>query len=56
MSDDTHHGHGKPAAKMTPRRLGQLPALVVPDDFDKPLSESELAAWERGEAHEYKPS
>jgi hypothetical protein len=29
-----------------PRRFGQLPALRVPDDFDEPLPESELAAWE----------
>jgi prevent-host-death family protein len=45
--------HGQPVAVLapiadTPRRFGQLPTLVVPDDFDEPLSESELAAWERG--------
>ena len=43
--------HGRPIAVLTPvretpRRFGQLPNLVVPDDFDDPLPESELAAWE----------
>jgi prevent-host-death family protein len=43
--------HGRPVAVLipvheTPRRFGQLPNLVVPEGFDEPLSESELAAWE----------
>ncbi|MCV7145695.1 prevent-host-death protein [Mycobacterium riyadhense] len=43
--------HGRPVAALvpvhdTPRRFGQLPNLTVPDDFDDPLPESELAAWE----------
>ena len=29
-----------------PRRFGQLPALTVPDDFDEPLRDAEIAAWE----------
>lgn len=43
--------HGRPVAQLipivpAPRRFGQLPGLLVPDDFDEPLPESELAAWE----------
>ncbi|SOJ55284.1 hypothetical protein MSIMFB_02773 [Mycobacterium simulans] len=43
--------HGRPVAVLvpvreTPRRFGQLPNLAVPKDFDDPLPESELAAWE----------
>ena len=44
--------HGRPVAMLVPvravpRRFGQLPNLVVPDDFDEPLSENELGAWEQ---------
>lgn len=43
--------HGRPVAVLTPvrprpRTFGQLPKLVIGDDFDEPLSESELDAWE----------
>jgi prevent-host-death family protein len=43
--------HGRPVAKLVPvqpvpRRFGQLPKLLVPNDFDEPLPESELARWE----------
>jgi prevent-host-death family protein len=43
--------HGRPVARLEPvrpvrRRFGQLPGLVVGDDFDEPLTESELRAWE----------
>ena len=43
--------HGRPVAMLVPiqpvpRRFGQLPNLVVPDNFDDPLPDSELAAWE----------
>lgn len=43
--------HGRPVALLTPiqatpRRFGQLPNLTVPEDFNDPLPESELAAWE----------
>ena len=43
--------HGRPVAKLVPvqavpRKFGQLPNLVVPGDFDEPLPESELTAWE----------
>ena len=43
--------HGRPVAVLgpvqpRPRMFGQLPAMVVGDDFDEPLPESELAAWE----------
>lgn len=45
--------HGEPVAQLipiaaTPRRFGQLPNLVVPDDFDDALPDDELAAWEAG--------
>lgn len=43
--------HGRPVAKLVPvepapRKFGQLPNLVVPKDFDKPLPDSELTGWE----------
>ena len=42
--------HGRPVAKLVPmnpvpRTFGQMPNLVVPDDFDDSLPETELAAW-----------
>ena len=47
--------HGRPVAKLVPvepmpRRFGQLPNLLVPEDFDEPLPDSELARWEGAEA------
>ena len=46
--------HGRPVAMLVPvqplpRRFGQLPNMVVPANFDDPLPESELAAWEGNE-------
>ncbi len=43
--------HGRPVAVMSPavprtRQFGQFPGLVIPDDFDAPLPDDELAAWE----------
>ncbi|MGI8417955.1 MAG: type II toxin-antitoxin system Phd/YefM family antitoxin [Nakamurella sp.] len=43
--------HGRPVVVMSPavarpRTFGQLPDLVVPDDFDAPLPADELAAWD----------
>jgi prevent-host-death family protein len=43
--------HGQPVAKLVPvqsvpRTFGQLPNLVVPNDFDDALPDVELAAWE----------
>lgn len=43
--------HGRPVAKLVPvhpvpRKFGQLPNLRVPNDFDEPLPDSELARWE----------
>ena len=35
-----------PPAQDTVRRFAQLPNQVVPSDFDLPLPESEIAAWE----------
>jgi prevent-host-death family protein len=41
---------GRPVAVLTPaprqRRFGQLPGMYVPDDFDRPLPETEVAAWQ----------
>ncbi len=47
--------HGEPVARLVPitaipRRFGQLPNLLVPNDFDDALPASELAAWEGNEA------
>jgi prevent-host-death family protein len=46
--------HGRPIAKLVPvhpvpRTFGQLPNLVVPKDFDEPLPDAELAAWDGAE-------
>jgi prevent-host-death family protein len=43
--------HGRPVAVLAPahqrpRKFGQLPGLAVPDDFDEPLPDTEIAAWE----------
>lgn len=43
--------HGRPVAVLSPVRqrpriFGQLPMLTVGPDFDEPLPESVLAAWE----------
>ncbi|MDV3123749.1 type II toxin-antitoxin system Phd/YefM family antitoxin [Mycobacterium sp. 21AC1] len=43
--------HGRPVAVLSPavarpRTFGQLPNLVVPENFDEPLPVDELAAWE----------
>jgi len=45
--------HGEPVAELipvaaVPRRFGQLPNLVVPNNFDDGLPDDELAAWEGG--------
>ncbi len=47
--------HGRPVAKLVPlqpapRKFGQLPNLVVPNDFDDPLPDSELARWESSDS------
>ncbi|MCV7191201.1 type II toxin-antitoxin system Phd/YefM family antitoxin [Mycolicibacterium brumae] len=47
--------HGRPVAVITPvtprvRTFGQLPGLEIPDDFDAPLPEDEIAAWEVAES------
>ncbi|MEE4023947.1 type II toxin-antitoxin system Phd/YefM family antitoxin [Gordonia sp. PKS22-38] len=43
--------HGRPVAVLSPvtsrpRTFGQLPDVVVPDDFDEPLPDTELSGWE----------
>jgi prevent-host-death family protein len=43
--------HGRPVAVLTPvhrrqRKFGQLPTLAVPENFDDPLPDTEIAAWE----------
>lgn len=45
--------HGRPVAVLRPvapppRRFGQFPAMVVPDDFDAPQSADDLERWESG--------
>lgn len=37
---------GSESRPTPPRRFGELPGLVVPDDFDEPLPPTEAAAWE----------
>jgi prevent-host-death family protein len=42
---------GQPVAVLSPvepisRKFGQLPTLAVPDAFNDPLPDSEIAAWE----------
>ena len=39
-------GSELPLSPAPPRRFGPLPDLAVPDDFDDPLPETELASWE----------
>ncbi|KAA1248651.1 type II toxin-antitoxin system Phd/YefM family antitoxin [Mycobacterium simiae] len=44
--------HGRPVAVLSPaqsqpRTFGQLPNMAVPEDFDDPLPDSELAGWEQ---------
>ena len=58
-SSVTITSHGRPVAVLSPvqqrpRTFGQLPKLVIGDDFDEPLAEAELAAWE-GIAGENRP-
>ena len=43
--------HGRPVAVLSPaqsrpRSFGQLPNLEVPENFDDPLPDSELTAWQ----------
>ena len=43
--------HGRAVAVLSPaqprpRKFGQLPALVVPDNFDEPIPDAEIAAWQ----------
>ncbi len=43
--------HGRPIAKLVPvhpvpRTFGQLPNLLIPRDFDEPLPNAELIAWD----------
>lgn len=47
--------HGRPVAKLVPvepvpRRFGQLPNLVIAADFDDPLPDAEIAAWDGNES------
>lgn len=42
--------HGRAVAVISPttpraRAFGQYPGLEIPEDFDSPLPENELAAW-----------
>ena len=43
--------HGRVVAVISPatprtRTFGQFPGLVIPDDFDAPLPDDELDAWD----------
>jgi hypothetical protein len=37
-------------AQVSAHRFAQIPNLVVPPDFDQPLTEPEITAWE-GNSH-----
>ena len=42
--------HGRPVAVVSPvaarrRRFGEFDSIEIPDDFDAPLTEDELADW-----------
>ncbi len=46
--------HGRPVAVLSPitplpRSFGQIPTLVVPEDFDEPLPASEQSVWEQSD-------
>lgn len=46
--------HGRDVARLvpatpTPRQFGQMPNLSIPEDFDEPLPDTELARWEGDE-------
>ena len=45
LSDASVTADGHPSTR-SPRRFGQLPSLGVPDNFDDPLPDAEIAAWE----------
>ena len=30
----------------SPRKFGQVPQLTVPDNFDEPLTDAQIAPWE----------
>lgn len=43
--------HGRAVAVISPavprkRTFGQFPGLTIPEDFDAPLPDDELAAWD----------
>ncbi|MGN8025230.1 type II toxin-antitoxin system Phd/YefM family antitoxin [Microbacterium sp. 22242] len=43
--------HGRPVAILSPvaprkRVFGQFPGVVIPEDFDAPLPDEEMDAWE----------
>ncbi|WP_162563571.1 hypothetical protein [Mycolicibacterium mucogenicum] len=46
MTDERSDGAEGGAPRDRPREFRQLPNLVVPQDFDAPLPESEYTAWE----------
>lgn len=43
--------HGRPVAVISPiepkaRKFGQFPGLAIPEDFDDPIPDAELTAWD----------
>jgi hypothetical protein len=36
---------GDATASCSPRKFGQVPQLTVPDNFDQPLTDAEIAYW-----------
>lgn len=50
MATDAGNNGVAPPPPTPPRHFGQLPALSVSDDFDEPLPQVEIDAWEDSDA------
>jgi hypothetical protein len=44
--DGDGDGDGTASHSCSPRKFGQVPQLTVPDNFDQPLTDTEIAYWE----------
>ena len=39
-------GDATASCSRSPRKFGQVPQLTVPDNFDEPLTDAQIAPWE----------
>ncbi len=47
QSDSTAAGtEDNAAASYSPRKFGQLPRLIVPENFDEQLTDAQISPWE----------